>query len=66
MATILDRIGRKFTFIVINVLSIISWSIMAFASKSSPEDMFWELMLSRVLIGVVTGMKIKLKCDYKS
>lgn len=56
MATIVDRIGRKYTFIVINVLSIISWGITAFASKTSQDDMFWELMLGRVLIGIVTGL----------
>lgn len=56
MAAILDRIGRKFTFILINLLSIVSWGIMAFASKTDQRDLFWELMFSRILIGIVTGL----------
>lgn len=55
-ATLLDRIGRKFTLVVINLFSIISWASMALASKSDQESLFWELMFSRLLIGITTGL----------
>lgn len=50
-ATILDQLGRKLTLVIINVLSIVSWGLIYFSSKTDFDSMFWSVMLGRFLIG---------------
>lgn len=50
-AVVLDQIGRKKTLILINVFSIISWGLMYFSSSTNFDEMFWQIMLARFLIG---------------
>lgn len=47
----LDRFGRKTTLICINLISIISWLIIAFSSKSDVFVLFVQLMIARIIIG---------------
>jgi MFS family permease len=47
----LDKIGRKTTLTVINIISIISWLIMAYSSETDPELFYIELIVARVIIG---------------
>ncbi|XP_055595464.1 facilitated trehalose transporter Tret1-2 homolog [Uranotaenia lowii] len=53
---LLDRIGRKKTLVFINVLSIVSWTLMAVASRSNFELMYTQIMIARVIIGLVIGL----------
>jgi MFS family permease len=50
-ATILDQFGRKVTLIIINILSIISWGLIYFSSRTDFDSMLWSVMLGRFLIG---------------
>lgn len=51
-----DNIGRKKTLLLINVISIISWTIIGFSSRVDVENLFIQLMIARVLIGIAIGM----------
>lgn len=51
-----DRIGRKRTLIVIDIIAIISWIIIGFSSKNNAELLFIQLMISRTIIGIIIGM----------
>ncbi|EAT35545.1 AAEL012288-PA [Aedes aegypti] len=53
---LLDKIGRKKTLYFINVISVVSWGIMAFASKTDEMLLFVELMVARVIIGLAIGL----------
>ncbi|XP_055546945.1 facilitated trehalose transporter Tret1-2 homolog [Wyeomyia smithii] len=53
---LLDRIGRKKTLYFINVISIISWAMMALASTTDSVLLFVELMVARVIIGIAIGL----------
>ncbi|KAG5684150.1 hypothetical protein PVAND_013391 [Polypedilum vanderplanki] len=55
-ATILDQLGRRMTLMIINILSITSWSLMYFSSETDFDSMFWQILLSRFLIGVTIGL----------
>uniref|UniRef100_A0A336M9V4 CSON007562 protein n=1 Tax=Culicoides sonorensis TaxID=179676 RepID=A0A336M9V4_CULSO len=55
-AYILDKLGRKRTLILINFISIISWGIMAFASKTDFTLMYTQLLVARFLIGINIGL----------
>ncbi|CAG9803435.1 unnamed protein product [Chironomus riparius] len=55
-ATILDQIGRRFTLVLINILAIISWGLMYFSSQTDFDQMFWQILLGRFLIGVTIGL----------
>lgn len=48
---LLDKIGRKATLVVINIISITSWSMIAMASKTDVSTMYTQLLLARILIG---------------
>lgn len=48
---ILDKFGRKFTLIVINVLSIFSWGLQSFTDKEDTQNMYHQLLVARVIIG---------------
>lgn len=54
---LLDKIGRKKTLYFINVISVVSWGIMAFASKTDEMLLFVELMVARVIIGKFSSGK---------
>lgn len=53
---LLDRIGRKWTLVLINVLSIVSWLLIAISSSSNFELMYTQIMVARVIIGLVIGL----------
>lgn len=53
---LLDRIGRKWTLVLINVLSIVSWSLIAVSSSSNFELMYTQILIARVIIGLVIGL----------
>jgi MFS family permease len=50
------KIGRKGTLILINIISIISWILIGFSSRSDPHTLFIQLMIARSLIGASIGM----------
>lgn len=47
----LDKFGRRMTLICINVISIVSWLIIGFSSKSDVDILFVQLMVARIIIG---------------
>lgn len=51
-----DKLGRRNTLMLINVLAIISWIIIGLSSRDNPQLFFIELMIGRALIGIVIGM----------
>ncbi|CRL02362.1 CLUMA_CG015156, isoform A [Clunio marinus] len=55
-ATILDQLGRKLTLTLINIFSIISWSLLYFSSSTNFNEMYWQIMLARFLIGITIGL----------
>jgi MFS family permease len=55
-AYLCDKFGRKCTLIVADIISIVSWAIIGFSSRSDSTLLFYELMIARVLIGLVCGM----------
>jgi Sugar (and other) transporter len=58
-ATVLDQLGRKWTLCLINVFSIISWGLMFFASSTDFNEMYWQIMLARFLIGEKVSTDVK-------
>lgn len=48
---LLDRIGRKRTLYVLNVLAITAWTLLATPSSTSSEAFYWQLLVSRFIIG---------------
>lgn len=55
-ATILDLVGRRYTLMLINMLSVVSWGLMYFSSEDDFDSMLWQILLSRFLIGVTIGL----------
>ncbi|XP_053693388.1 facilitated trehalose transporter Tret1-like [Sabethes cyaneus] len=53
---LLDRIGRKWTLIFINLLSIVSWTLIAVSSTTNFELMYTQIIIARVIIGLVIGL----------
>ncbi|XP_055547689.1 facilitated trehalose transporter Tret1-like [Wyeomyia smithii] len=53
---LLDRIGRKWTLIFINILSIASWTLIAISSSTNFDLMYTQIMIARVIIGLVIGL----------
>ncbi|XP_058818186.1 facilitated trehalose transporter Tret1-like isoform X1 [Topomyia yanbarensis] len=53
---LLDKVGRKKTLYFINVISIISWVMMALASTTDSLLLFVQLMVARVIIGLAIGL----------
>lgn len=51
-----DRLGRKRTLILIDLVAVISWLIIGFSSRTDSQLLFTELMISRTVIGVIIGM----------
>lgn len=53
---LLDRIGRKRTLYVLNILGITSWILLATASATNSVSFYQQLLLSRFIIGIVMGL----------
>uniref|UniRef100_A0A1B0G0Q1 Major facilitator superfamily (MFS) profile domain-containing protein n=1 Tax=Glossina morsitans morsitans TaxID=37546 RepID=A0A1B0G0Q1_GLOMM len=53
---LLDKLGRKCTIYSLNILGLISWILLAIASKEDNDIMFIQLMASRFLVGVTHGL----------
>lgn len=53
---VLDKYGRKKTLYTINMLSVISWGMMAMASSVDKELMFIQLLVARFIIGICIGL----------
>ncbi|KAI8036238.1 solute carrier family 2, facilitated glucose transporter member 6 [Drosophila gunungcola] len=53
---LLDRIGRKKSLIVLNVLTILAWILLATPSQSNSEAFFWQLIVSRFILGIGMGL----------
>uniref|UniRef100_A0A182P6F5 Major facilitator superfamily (MFS) profile domain-containing protein n=1 Tax=Anopheles epiroticus TaxID=199890 RepID=A0A182P6F5_9DIPT len=53
---LLDKVGRKRTLYCINIISVVSWAIMSFASRTDASVLFVELIVARVIIGVAIGL----------
>lgn len=51
----LDKFGRKRTLYLVNLISIISWLILTFASTTDRDLMFAQMIAARVIIGISTG-----------
>lgn len=51
-----DKIGRRNTSIFLNCLAITSWIVIGFSSRNDANILFIQLMIARVVIGVVIGM----------
>lgn len=51
----LDKFGRKVTLILINIISIISWTLIYCSSGTNLEILYIQLMIARVLIGKRNG-----------
>lgn len=49
----LEKLGRKRTLLCINLISIISWLIIAFSSKNDAVILFVQLMVARTIIGKI-------------
>ncbi|XP_016985305.1 facilitated trehalose transporter Tret1 [Drosophila rhopaloa] len=53
---LLDRIGRKKSLIVLNVLTILAWILLATPSESNAQAFFWQLVVSRFMLGIGMGL----------
>ncbi|XP_052899373.1 facilitated trehalose transporter Tret1-like [Anopheles moucheti] len=53
---LLDKVGRKKTLYFINIISIVSWAIMSFASRTDSTTLFIELIVARIIIGIAIGL----------
>lgn len=53
---VLDKYGRKKTLYTINMLSVVSWGMMAMASSVDKELMFIQLLVARFIIGICIGL----------
>lgn len=51
-----DKIGRRNTLVLINLIGIVSWIVIGLSSQTDARLMFIELMIGRALIGVTIGM----------
>lgn len=63
---VLDHFGRKKTLYSLNLVSIISWIIMATASLTDSYTLYIQILFSRVLIGIATGMGVSASCVYSA
>lgn len=51
-----DKLGRRNTLMLVNVLAIASWLVIGFSSRDDAQLFFTELMIGRAIIGLVIGM----------
>ncbi|XP_055921268.1 facilitated trehalose transporter Tret1-like [Eupeodes corollae] len=57
-AVMIDRLGRKKTIAVTNVIAIIGWALMGFQLSGDPSLIFMQLIASRFISGIATGMGV--------
>ncbi|XP_055846346.1 facilitated trehalose transporter Tret1-like [Episyrphus balteatus] len=57
-AVMIDRLGRKMTISITNVIAIISWALMGFQISQDRELIFIQLIISRFISGIATGMGV--------
>lgn len=53
---LLDKVGRKWTLIVSNLIALTSWALMALTVQQDHHIVFIQLLMSRLLIGLAMGM----------
>ncbi|XP_014763672.2 facilitated trehalose transporter Tret1 isoform X1 [Drosophila ananassae] len=53
---LLDSIGRKRSLIVLNVLTIAAWILLATPSQTDSQAFFWQLIVSRFMLGIGMGL----------
>ncbi|KAH8284849.1 hypothetical protein KR054_001901 [Drosophila jambulina] len=53
---LLDKIGRKRSLIVLNVLTILAWILLATPSGTDQGAFFWQLIVSRFILGIGMGL----------
>ncbi|XP_034653586.1 facilitated trehalose transporter Tret1 [Drosophila subobscura] len=53
---LLDKIGRKRTLVVLNILAIVAWILLATASQTDSHSFFWQLIVSRFILGIGMGL----------
>ncbi|KAL5275266.1 hypothetical protein ACFFRR_001283 [Megaselia abdita] len=53
---LLDSLGRKKTILSFNLISIFSWGLMIFRISSNNNVILIQIMISRFLIGISTGL----------
>jgi MFS family permease len=51
-----DKIGRRSTLMLLNIISIISWLVIGFSSRVDSQAFFVQLMVGRAIIGIGIGM----------
>lgn len=51
-----DKIGRRNTLVVVNLIAIVSWLVIGFSSRVDANLLFIQLMIGRAIIGVAFGM----------
>lgn len=51
-----EKFGRRTTMMIVNALAVVSWLIVGFANRSSAELLFIQLMIGRIIGGVMTGL----------
>lgn len=51
-----DKIGRRNSLILLNIISIISWLFIGFSSRVDSQAFFVQLMIGRAIIGFGIGM----------
>ncbi|KAJ6600904.1 Sugar transporter ERD6-like 6, partial [Pseudolycoriella hygida] len=51
-----EKIGRRKTLMLVNIIAITSWLIIGFSSRQDAFIFFIELMIGRALIGITIGM----------
>lgn len=51
-----DKIGRRYTLILINIVGLISWILISFTSRFDVDTFFIQLMIGRALNGLALGM----------
>lgn len=63
---VLDKYGRKKTLYTINIISIISWAILAASSQTNKDMMFIQLLIARIIIGICIGLSSSPSAVYSS
>lgn len=51
-----DKIGRRNSLTLINLISLISWIMIGFSSRVNAQTFYIQLMVARAFIGIGIGM----------
>lgn len=51
-----EKFGRRKTMMIVNVLAVASWLILGFATRSSADMLFAQMMVGRIIGGIMTGL----------